>query len=368
MSESDLAHPARESASEAARTAPVAGPFAWRGAELSRSRAWIRHLEPAEIADIETALAHASKRGHVLYDVTREDFPLAAGARLIAETARELERGRGFVLLRGLEAGRYSLDELRLIFWGLGTHLGTAVSQSKVGELLGEVRDIGVRMGEATSRGYRSRDHLRFHTDRCDVVGLLCARKAKSGGLSRVVSSAAIHNEILRRRPDLLALLKEKYHHSRQGEEAPGERPFYANPVFGLYGGSFTSQYSRSYIESAQRFPEAPRITAQQNEALDLLAALAEELCLEMELEPGDIQLLNNHVMYHSRTAYEDHAEEERRRLLLRLWLAVPGSRALPESYAVLWGRTEAGAVRGGVRAEAGYRNIDEYRRARPRP
>jgi len=362
MAEIGIAGSGRDKASERAPRAPIRGSFAWDGSTLARSRAWVRSLTPEEIADFEAALRAVEARGLALFAVRKEDFPLTHGASLAAEIARELERGRGFVLLRGLPVERYALDELRLIFWGLGTHLGTAVSQSKVGELLGEVRDIGVRMGEPTSRGYRSREQLRFHTDRCDVVGLLCVRKAKSGGLSRIVSSVAIHNEILRRRPDLLAVLKENYHYSRQGEEAPGELPYYVNPVFGLCEGRFTSQYSRSYIESAQRFPEVPRLSAAQNEALDLLAALAEELCLEIELEPGDIQLLNNHVIYHSRTAYEDHAEEERRRLLLRLWLAVPGSRALPASYAALWGRTEAGVVRGGVRAAAGYRDVDEFR------
>ncbi len=226
------------------------------------------------------------------------------------------------------------------------------------------MRDVGVKLGEPTSRGYRSREHLRFHTDRCDVVGLLCVRTAKSGGASRIVSSVAIHNEILKRRPDLLAQLYQDYYHSRQGEEAPGEAPYYINPIFGICGGRFTSQYSRSYIESAQRFAEVPCITKTQDEALDLLAELAEEFCFHMELAPGDIQLLNNHITYHSRTSYEDHPEPERQRLLLRLWLSVPGSRPLPAGYETLWGRVEAGAVRGGVTSHTGYRNILEYREA----
>ena len=367
MGDIDIAGAQAEKTPKPRAAAPIAGPFAWHGRDLAASRAWVRTLTPPEIADIDAALRRVAERGLAPYDVTKADFALSPAARLLAEVGRELETGRGFMLLRGLPVERYSLEELRLVFWGLGTHLGTAVSQSKVGELLGEVRDVGVRMGEPTSRGYRSRDQLRFHTDRCDVVCLLCARKAKAGGLSRIASSVAIHNEIGRRRPDLLAVLKADYHHSRQGEEAPDERRYYVNPIFGLRDGRFTSQFSRSYIESAQRFPEVPRLTAAQNEALDLLAALANELCLEMELEPGDIQLLNNHVAYHSRTAYEDDAEAGRQRLLLRLWLAVPGSRALPEGYAALWGRTEAGAVRGGVRAQAGYRDIIEYRRAHAR-
>ncbi len=350
-------------APDAAVAVPVAGPSAWQGRDLAGRTDWLRGFTPSEIAELDAALRATAARALPLLAIARADFPLPALGPRLAGIRAELEEGRGFVLLRGLPVERYALDELRVIFWGIGTHLGTALSQSKEGELLGEVKDVGVRLGEPTSRGYRSREHLRFHTDRCDVVALLAARKAKAGGLSRIASSVAIRNEILRRRPDLLEVLSSDFHHSRQGEEDPGELPYYVNPVFGARAGRFTSQYSRSYIESAQRFPEVPRLSAAQSEALDLLAALADELALDMAFEPGDIQLLNNHVIYHSRTAYEDHAEPERRRLLLRLWLAVPGSRALPPGYEALWGATEAGVPRGGVAARAGYRNVLEYRR-----
>jgi hypothetical protein len=281
--------------------------------------------------------------------VRRADFPLPKLSKRLARIAKELEEGRGMVLLRGLPVGKFSDPETRFIVWGVGAHLGIPVSQSKNGELLGEVRDLGVKLGTPTSRGYRTKEHLRFHTDLGDLVLLLCVRKAKSGGLSRVVSSVAVQNEIMRRRPDLLKLLYENYYHSRQGEEAPGEGPWYAKPVFGMRDGHFTSQYSRSFVESAQRFADVPRLTSAQNEALDLLAQVAEELCLHMELEPGDIQLLNNHVTYHSRTGYEDHEDPARQRLLFRLWLSTPNNRPLPDAERVIWGDTEPGAIRGGV-------------------
>jgi hypothetical protein len=343
---------------------PITGPFAWHGRDLAERRDWIRTLPGSGLAEIDAALRAARARGVPLLELGRDDFPLAGCAALLDDLTRELEEGCGQVLLRGIPAARYSEEDLRLILWGIGCHLGVAVSQSRMGEFLGEVRDLGVVLGRPDSRGYRTRQHLRFHTDRCDVVVLLCVRTARSGGLSRVASSVAIHNAILARRPDLLEALYRPYYHSRQGEEAPGEAPFYPNPVFGVRDGRFTSQYSRSYVESAQRFPEVPRLTAQQDEALDLLAALADELALSMALEPGDLQFLNSHVTYHSRTEYEDHAEPERQRLLLRLWLSVPGSRVLPEGFEVLWGRVEPGAVRGGVTAAAGWRDVRAYRAA----
>jgi alpha-ketoglutarate-dependent taurine dioxygenase len=164
-----------------------------------------------------------------------------------------------------------------------------------------------------------------------------------------VVSSLAVRNAILARRPDLHALLRQDYHRTREGEEAGGERSVYAMPVFGLRDGLFTSQYSRTFVEAAQRVAGVPPMRAAQDAALDLLAEVAQELCYEMTLEPGDIQLLNNHVIYHGRTAYEDADGADGDRLLFRLWLSTPNSRPLPEGFEVLWGSIEPGAPRGGI-------------------
>ncbi|MCI0546497.1 MAG: TauD/TfdA family dioxygenase, partial [Candidatus Rokubacteria bacterium] len=290
--------------------------------------------------------------------------PLPTVAAELARVSEELEHGRGIVLLRGLPVARYPEDQIRALYWGLGTHLGTARFQNARGELIGEVRDEMRLYGSVqepalmavepdrprTSRSKaRSSGPLRFHTDRADVVALLCVRPARAGGLSKVASSVAVHNEILARRPDLHALLCQDYHRNREGEEAGGELRPYAMPVFAVCDGRFTSHYSRTFVEAAQRLPEVPRLSRAQDEALDLLAEVAEELSVEMALEPGDIQLLNNHVIYHSRTAYDDDPAPGRDRLLLRLWLSVPNSRPLPEGFEVLWGATVAGALRGGI-------------------
>ena len=337
-------------------TQPLGGPAAWHGAALQSSSDWIETLSPGEIAEVEAAMHHVKQRGLALHEVRRRDFPLPTLARRLARIARDLEDGRGLVLLRGLPVEIYPEEETRFIVWGIGAHLGIPVSQSKNGELLGEVRDLGVRLGTATSRGYRSNEHLRYHTDRADLVLLLCVRTAESGGLSRVVSSVAIHDEMMRRRPDLVKVLYAPYHHSRQGEEAVGEAPFFAKPIFGFCDGRFSSQYSRSYVESAQRFPEVPRLTPLQTEAIDLLAGLADELCVTMALEPGDIQILNNHVTYHSRTGYKDYPDPARQRLLYRLWLSAPNNRRLPPEFAVIWQHTEPNTIRGGVPPARGPR------------
>ena len=346
------------------RRAPLAGPDVWQGSEMQARTDWIHVLDQAEIEDLQRAIHSVRRSRSEMYSVTAENFALPVLSRRFAAICEALERGCGVANIRGIPTDAFSMDDLRWVLWGIGAHLGTAVSQNKAGEFFAEVRDYGEQLGRPDSRGYRTASSLRFHTDRCDVVALLCARQCKEGGDSRIVSTPAIHNAMLERRPDLLEELFGNFHHSRQSEEVPGELPYYVNPVFGVHKGRFSSQYSRSYVESAQKFNRTPRLRKEQDEALDLLAALAEELCLQTRMEPGDIQLLNNHVTYHSRTAIVDHEEPEKKRLVYRLWLSTPQSRELPETYDVLWGPTAAGAVRGGVTPQNGLRNVSDWRAA----
>jgi hypothetical protein len=340
---------------------PLTGRSVWTGPELERSGDWIRVLDDTQRQEIDAALTHVRQRGFPLLGFGRNDFPLRSTADLLAEISEELENGRGAVRLRGLDVTRYDDDSLRQIFWGLGCHLGTPLFQNAKGESMGEVRDETrlaektyepIEAGKIASSRSRTRGTgpLRWHTDRCDVIALLCVRNAKAGGVSKLASIPAIYNEILRRRPDLLALLCQDYWRARPRDEdgAMAQRAF-AMPVFAVEDGKITSQYSRTYVEQAQEFPDVPRLTAAQNEALDLLAQVADETCLHCPFVAGDIQLLNNHVVYHGRTAYEDDAQAQQDRLLFRLWLATPNSRRLPAGFDVLWGSVEPGAVRGGV-------------------
>jgi hypothetical protein len=342
----------------------IVAPFAWKGAELRGRTDWIRPFRPEELAEIGAAVSGVRRRGLDWVDVTREDFPLPRFSVELAGIAQELETGRGMILLRGLPLA-WPADDLRLAYWGIGAHLGTALSQGGRGELLGVVEDEGREVAITRRRGSKTSGSLPFHADRCDVVGLLCVRKAKAGGLSRIASAAAIHNEVLRRRPDLIEVFYADWHNSRQGDQQPGESRAYPKPIFGFRDGYFTGLFSPAYIRTAQEFPEVPRLTPAQDEALELFGALTDELALDMAFEPGDIQLLNNHLIYHARTHYQDHPEPDRKRLLLRLWLAVPGSRPLPRGYELLFGSIEAGAVRGGVAAREGWRDVTQLRARR---
>ncbi|PYM68637.1 MAG: hypothetical protein DME10_26685 [Candidatus Rokuibacteriota bacterium] len=341
--------------------AMITGPEAWLGREMERSTEWIRSLSPRAIIELDAAIDGLKQRGLAWPHFGRSDFPLPTFSRDLSSVLHELEEGRGFVLLRGIPVDRYTEGELKSLYWGLGAHLGAARYQNVQGELIGEVRDenrlygevkemsMDAKLGRSSRSKARSSGPLRFHTDRCDVVSLLCVRKARAGGLSRIVSAASVSNTILARRPDLHAALYQDYWRSRQGEEAGGEHKTFAMPVFAVHEGKLTTQYSRTFVEAAQKLPGVPRLSPAQEEALDLHAAVCEELAFTMELQPGDLQLLNNHVIYHSRTAYEDDDGPDRDRLLLRLWLAPPNSRALPPGFEVLWGTTAPGVPRGGI-------------------
>jgi hypothetical protein len=244
---------------------------------------------------------------------------------------------------------------------GLACHLGQPVSQNSDGQLLREIRaesgDVGRRHGQLptgdgqflSSRARTaSNAELRYHTDRTDIVGLLCTGIASRGGMSKIASSITVHNEMLVRYPDLCKLLYLDLPRSRMGEELGGENAWYNLPVWGVRDGKFTSHYSRTFIEALEHVPGAPKITSRQWQALDTLAMLAEEQHFEMELVRGDIQFINNHVIYHSRTAFEDDPAAGMQRCLWRIWLSAP-HRALPPGHSVLWREVEAGKVRGGI-------------------
>jgi hypothetical protein len=341
----------------------LAGPCAWQGREMAENPRWRRDLMPAEIDEIDRA--RRAVQAMAWPEVTAEAFPLPGMTDRFAEIAAELEEGSGMVRLSGLPVDRYSAEELRRIWFGIGCHLGRPVFQNRRGELMREIRDEGSEAGQrygqvATGAGgdkpflssyarTLTNGPLRFHTDRTDVVGLLCVHQARAGGVSRLCSSVAIHNEMLRRRPDLLELLFQDIPRSRFGEEASSPEVTYDLPVFGLRDGKFTSHFSLTYIEVAEMAAGGRRLSPAQREALGLLMALAEELSFDMTLEPGDMQFLNNHVVYHARTAFTDGSSEREQRLLYRLWLSMPNSRALPEGHEVLWGTTAPGALRGGI-------------------
>jgi hypothetical protein len=305
---------------------PIADASAWHAADFAADRSWIVPWSRDELAELDAALRIAQQRGMTAATVTRDGFPLPTLAARLHALRNEIEHGRGFVLLRGIPVRDYSDDEAGLMFRGIGCHIGEAVTQNAKGDLLGHVRDQGYAdyRGRDDIRGYQTRARLEFHTDIVDIVGLMCLRAAKEGGYSLIVSSTTIHNEMLRQSPQLLGLLYGNFLFDRRGEETEGERPYFVSPVYSLYQGHLSCRPAViEYITSAEAKTGIP-LSPAQRAALETFIdhALREDLQLGMDLEPGDIQLLNNSVILHARTGFVDHQEPERRRHLLRLWHA----------------------------------------------
>ncbi len=336
----------------ATRRRPIEGPSVWTGVAMrGREDEWTYRLSPSERAEIEAAVAAVRARGLELAEITCADFPLPTLGLVLDRIRGEVLNGRGFALLRGMPVDG-TIEESATAYWGVGAYFGSARSQNAKGHLLGHVYDLGRGLSATnpTIRSYATNEAQKFHIDRCDVVALLCLRRAKSGGLSALVSSMALHNVMLARRPDLLERLYRPFPTDRRGEIPAGKAPFYEAPVFNEYEGTVSVLYSRLHIGSSQRFPEARRLDPEDFAALDMLQELAgdPDLRLDMRFEPGDVQILHNHTILHARSAYEDWTDEARKRHLLRLWLCPPDARPLPPVFAETYGGTTVGD-RGGI-------------------
>ena len=323
---------------------------AWCGVEFADRTDWIEQISDDEIREVKNAVLELERSGIEIETLTSEKVPLPILALRLKRILHEVLNGRGFVLLRRLPVERWTRRQAAIAFLIIGAHLGNLRMQNAEGHLLGHVRDLGRSSDDPNTRIYQTRERQTHHTDSCDVVGLLCLQAAKSGGLSSLVSSTTIFNEMRRRRPDLLKVLMEPIETDRRGEVPAGSKPFFNIPVFNYYDGLVSAIYQRQYIESARRFDGVAPLTLIQIEALNLFDELANDsqLNLMMELQPGDIQFVHNHTILHDRTAFDDYPEPERKRHLLRLWVAPPNARSLPAVYAERFGSVTPGD-RGGV-------------------
>ncbi|MGE4337093.1 MAG: TauD/TfdA family dioxygenase [Pigmentiphaga sp.] len=322
----------------------------WRARDVDNMEGWSYVLGADEINTLGQALDQARAAGVDIDELSQDNFPLPSMQPLFERLLNELETGRGLFLLRGFPVDRYSKDDLRYMYVGLCKHLGVLRPQSSGGDYLGDVRNFNIDINSDRGRAYTSRQRLTFHSDQADVVGLLVLRTAKSGGLSKLASAVAIRNELARTRPDLLEALHQPLYWSWQKEQPPGELGWYQQPIYTEWQGRFSSYYIRTHINSAQRYEEIPRLTEQQIAAMDAIDELAnsEEFHFSTMFQPGDLQFLNNHVILHSRTEFEDYEEPDRRRHLLRIWLSVKNSRPLHPVMSPLFKDQSPGAARGG--------------------
>jgi hypothetical protein len=307
---------------------PIDHPSAWKVSDFRTPADYTIELTASHLRDIERAMRRIKDAGLSLDDLRREHFDLPSMGPVIAEIRRHIEDGRGFVVLGRLPFENYAKDEIGMIFWGIGTHLGSGVSQSVLGDRLGHVKDFSRE--DPLARAYRNKQELSPHTDLADLVGLACLREAMSGGVSRLTSAVTIHNVMLAEYPELLERLYLGYVFHRRGEEQPGALPYtpYRVPIYSQIDGKVSVRYVRSYVEAGET-AVGRRMGEAELAVLDRFEEISKrpELMLEFTLRPGEMYFLNNYTILHARTAFEDFEEENRRRHLLRLWLEVPSMR-----------------------------------------
>jgi len=334
-------------------------PCAWYGEDLAQDDSWVWQIQPEHVDELDAALHRSKEAGLSEQEVSKADFPIPEFAAELKRMLDELEYGRGFVLMRGFPVEKYAYEDLRRIYWGIGTHVGMAESQNIKGELIQEIRDYGFDYSKSEHRGSMSSAELRPHCDITDIVALLCLRTAKSGGKSTIRSAMTIYNEIYDHHREYLAALHKGFHFELDGKGPTGEPDEVTHriPVFSWHDGYIACRFNQKAIEGGAAKAGEP-LSELEQAAVDCVGQIAvrKDVELSMTFEPGDIQWLNNSVILHSRTDFEDYDDPAKKRLLLRLWLNHAGARPLDYDFA----NKALNGARKGVRPRQATYNPEE--------
>lgn len=310
---------------------------AWKGADVTGDSSWIHPLDQEDNREIAQAHQRVKARGLRWGDFGKADFSLPRLSQRLRVLDDQIRNGRGFALLRGFDVKAYTLEELKTIYWGLSVHMGQVISHNVAGDFVAPVTDLGLKDNDPNRRNNTTAQLLDPHTDLADVVALLCVEKAKEGGMSSLVSSVAIHNEIVTHHPEFLEPLYEGFYHDYRGygpNGDPNEVTATPIPVFEYNNGRVNCAFAKKIIETGAKKRGVP-LTALQQAAIDYVHELGtrEDMRIDMMLEPGDIQVINNYITLHSRSNYIDH-DDGRKRFLLRVWMNLPDSVQLSSDFA----------------------------------
>ena len=312
---------------------PLVDPAAWNASDLAANEDWVYELSVIEIGEVLAAVAEIERRGLDILEIRYEDFSTPRLDVALNTLYDELLDGRGFVLIRGLPVEDLTKAQSAAAFWGIGTRFGRALSQNRAGHMLGHVKDFGGDYADLNVRGYQTNVQMSFHSDQSDYVALMCVQPARIGGMSLIASTVTIYNEMLKTCPELAGELIAEFYQTRHGEVASGEKPWYKLPVFSFHDGYFSARGAGVHALKAQGLPEVPDLTDQQRAAFDAFQDMAGRVYFEMDFRPGDIQILHNHLMVHTRTAFDDWSQPERKRHLMRLWLGDQAGRPLVPGF-----------------------------------
>ncbi len=247
------------------------------------------------------------------------------------------------------------LSDSKSWFLNFCQKIGTPLSQNTKGDYVLSVKNEALSKNDPKIRGPNTNKKLSFHTDRCDVIAFLCLQPAKSGGENQIVQSERIEKLIKEERPDLHTILCQKFPYKTHTIDSANPLPFCEQPIFSWRDGFFACSYLRVLINRADQDPDCPSLSDIQKEALDFMDSVCERKKLQFcfTLQKGDILFLNNWTTLHRRTAFEDFEDTEKKRHLLRIWLSMPNSRPLDNSFLANFGSVKAGSLRGGIRSIA---------------
>ena len=336
---------------------PITEAAAWRAQELGDTSRWLVHLGEAEIAEIVQATRNAAENDLKIGEFGADDFDVPLFAERAHAIRERIENGLGFVLFRGLPVDLFDVETAKLMNCGLGVHIGEAINQNARGELVAEVTDRGFDKNKANVRGYVTNAGGSPHCDTCDAVSLICYHPAKSGGESLLASALTVFNDILESHPEYLPILEEGFYYDLRGEGATGDPDETTNnkiPVFSYYQGRMSCRYNAKNALRGQ-LKRGKVLSDEAERARNYVreCALAPENLFKFTLERGDCSIVSNHMLLHTRVAFDDYDEPERKRRLFRTWFNLPNSRPLAPEFAD-WLNT---GPRGGVkmREGAGY-------------
>ena len=326
-------------------------PSAWEIEDLKSTDDWCFEIDESDGILLRDSIKSLFEQDRDLFSYSPCEFNFGSSWEHIEKAVAEAHHGKGISIVRGLPREDLSQDEFRLLSWAIGLKAGVARPQGLASQYISAVQDAGTDYRAANGRGYSSNAELDFHVDVADLTILTCYNKAKSGGQSMISSGVTAHNYLTKERPDLAEIAYQHFYFSRQEEQAPDEKPVYSLPLFEEESGNLFCNWNRNRVQSAQNIEGVPELSKLQKETMDFLDEILTrpELMYTMYLEPGDMQIINNYRMFHSRTGYLDYENDLKKRCLYRLWLSPPDSIKLPESWKDFYRSVEPSMVRGGI-------------------
>ena len=314
------------------------GPAVWSGQDFREINSWVFKLSSSDINEINKALSVAVEKNIPIQNVTSNDFPLPHLGKQLKVLRNEIENGRGFVVIRGLPVEEYDENECKILSWGLCTYFGKGMQQSRHGDWINHVIDLvdvsstsNPDLAHVVERKELRYSHkggeLRWHSDTTDIIGLFCLKAAKSGGESRLASVGMVHNLILENQPECLDALYEGYFYMSLADDDESGLQRVSNervPVFRRSAETVTFYYIPQVIERAIDRADI-KYSLVENKARAIIQESGDlpGVALEFMLEPGDLEIINNKIVMHSRGEYEDYTDLDSRRHLLRLWMAI---------------------------------------------